>query len=391
MKLKLNLIYEICDYMKFHDVKKYSNNKLLLNYTLCRQNESEFPSKNSKNLKYKFCINYEENTENMLQLNHLYHLNQNVFNFQFIKKFCVFKTFRGKHLCIFVYQNVNLIVYNLEKKNLEKIIFRDNDDFYNFLFIISVQHFFNSLTNRDWIIITTKSDLNILYIRDVENNFDIIFAVCNSSNIIFSFCLYVDDFLQNVYLCLSSYSEGKIKIWDIKENKLFQEIKDDSNLKYNNYLCFYNSNFTKQNYIIACNNKQINSFTLSKGKIYKTYFGKPQSNHFYSVVYPISSGKEYLLESDDLGCIRIWDFHKAVLIVKIPTPSMFIYNFCVWNDYIIIGSTNKSILVYEIKNGNYIASIKTNRNIYHLDKLFLPKLGACLFAICDNGEIKCFN
>jgi WD40 repeat protein len=97
-----------------------------------------------------------------------------------------------------------------------------------------------------------------------------------------------------------------------------------------------------------------------------------------------------LIGSHDDGDIRIWNFYTIKLIKKIKSGNNPLRGICKWNEnYIFIGSKDKTIKIVDINNGKIVKSIGGHQStVLSLKVINLDKSGYCLASQgMGKGEI----
>ena len=106
-------------------------------------------------------------------------------------------------------------------------------------------------------------------------------------------------------------------------------------------------------YIISGGNKGVNIFNYPSFSNYYCFKeGNDSSYHNYAKIIKINNAFNKI-DSGDSGVIRIWDFKNKNLIKRIiSNSSLYLYGFILINNlYLIIGSADKEIKVFDINNG----------------------------------------
>ena len=106
-------------------------------------------------------------------------------------------------------------------------------------------------------------------------------------------------------------------------------------------------------YIISGGNKGVNIFNYPSFSNYYCFKeGNDSSCHNYAKIIKINNAFN-IIDSGDSNIIRIWDFKNKNLIKRITSDSSsYLYGFILINNlYLIIGSDDKEIKVFDINNG----------------------------------------
>jgi len=219
--------------------------------------------------------------------------------------------------------------------------------------------------NNDIKIWNYNETLNILTINNIFNN---------SSNV-YSSALLFDN--NSFYIFCVGYNNNYINIYNSSGN-LYKNIgNNDENRR---YIEIFEINENK--YIISGGNKGINVFNYPS---FSNYYCFRENNdtkyHNYAKIIKIKNIYN-LIDVGDFNQIKIWDFFNKNLIKCITSNSnQGLGGFILINNiYLIIGSFDKEIKVFDINNGiivkkfnkhtSYVIGIKAikdkNNNQYFL-------------------------
>lgn len=281
--------------------------------------------------------------------------------------------------------NILYIVYS--KKNKSIIIFNLNENKKaleiknGHLHHINIfKYYFDKLKKKDIIMSVSCEDSNIKL-------WDINICQCilnlnnvNLKGIIFSACFLYEK--NEGFIVTSNYNffelSEHIKIYDFNGNKI-KEI-NDSNKDFNYIETYYDKDlFT--NYIIAGNNNDyIYSYDYNKNKLYNKY--SDEVVHRNITIYRDKNSKILkLLESFNLGDIRIWDFHTCSLLNKIKISDFPIYGICLWNGKYLLAGYEDSLKLIDLKSGKIIKNLfNYNSHISCIKTLEHPLFGQCLIS-----------
>jgi len=206
---------------------------------------------------------------------------------------------------------------------------------------------------------------------------------------------------QNIYILTGNYlikgkNSSPIKLYDLNGNKI-KDIEDSTESTF--FLSIYYDENINKKFIIAGFTKYIKAYDYKKNKVYRTY--KDVNNQFNRNII-INKSEEIikLIQSSSDGYIRIWDFHKAELILEIEAcplqedkPHYFweegAYGICLWNNEYLFVGTSEEMKLINIKTGKIISNIKYKRDkkfekdyetLISIKKFNHPKFGECLIA-----------
>ena len=85
--------------------------------------------------------------------------------------------------------------------------------------------------------------------------------------------------------------------------------------------------------------------------------------------------------------IRIWDFHKGILLKKIFCND-YLNCICLWdNEYAFVGCDKKIIKLVNLKTGEIIKDLIGHNNyVLDIQKVIHPKYGQCLISQGDEDD-----
>ena len=188
--------------------------------------------------------------------------------------------------------------------------------------------------NNDIKIWNYNESLNILTINNIfNNNYVYSSALLFDKNSFYIFCVGYNNYINvynssgNLYKNIGDNDEERffIEIFEIKENK----------------------------YIISGGNKGINVFNYPSFSNYNCFREKNDNcYHNYAKIIQIENIYN-LIDVGNFNQIKIWDFFKKNLIKCInPNSKERLGGFIIINNiYLIIGSWDKKIKVFDINNG----------------------------------------
>jgi WD40 repeat protein len=115
--------------------------------------------------------------------------------------------------------------------------------------------------------------------------------------------------------------------------------------------------------------------------LYHTYFESENEGHQSLLIYNDKDNIIKLIESS-FGIIRIWDFHSAKLLNKLKINDYDLRGICLWNnDYLLVGSYDKSIKVINLKKMIIVRNLQSHDNyVITIKKIFHPLYGECLIS-----------
>ena len=297
-----------------------------------------------------------------------------------------FTTFESiNNILYLIYSNKDrsIIAYNIiDNKKIIEIKNAHNK------FITNFRYYYDKFKNIDLIMSISSFDNN-LKLWNV-NNWTCIIDIknINSSGSLVSACFLKDNNINYIVASNDRLSNcEKIKIFDF-EGKKIKEINDSNYLTC--YIDSYYDNKFSKNYIITGNYKFVQSYDYNENKLYHKYCDEDQNSHI-SIIFINNNDTLKFIESCMDGNIRIWDFHSCILIDKIKIIDQYLIGICLWNDdYLFIGTSQKSIILFDLKNKQVIKNlIGSNQYIVCVKKINHPKYGECLISQGDElNQIK---
>ena len=290
-----------------------------------------------------------------------------------------------------IFNSIDNILYLIYLTNHNQIInFNFNDKqkiselkHYHKHYITGFKHFFDKKNKRDLIMSISSEDNNII-IWDIKNLNCILNIVnINKGGVLHSACFLSDK--DNYYIVTSNCSQSPfyinfdpIKIFE-SNGKLFKEINESNEKTY--YIDTYYDNTLSKKYIVTCNFNYVKSYDYEKNELYHKYYDKDEGAHFTFNIYNDENNIK-LIESSNMGDIRIWNFHSAELLNKIIVNNKRLFSICLWNnDYLFVGCDDGTIKLIEIKNRNIITSLEGHKNIVlTIKKINHSNYGECLVS-----------
>ena len=294
---------------------------------------------------------------------------------------------------VYTLEDRALIIFNIEERKVVNSIKNAHNNF-----ITNIHHLYDEIENRD-IILSVSSKDNVIKLWNFRN-LKLLFKSksINKKGYLLSACFLKYD---GKY-CIATSNGGldpidyePIKIYDFKGKKILEI--DYSNHNTNFITTYYDNEVS--NFLISGNDGFIKSYEINLSSrcatfVDKMYENEPNSQNLskgYRSAVVISNGKDtMLIGSHDDGDIRIWDFYEIKLIRKIKSGNNSLRGICKWNEnYIFIGSKDKTIKIVDIKNGTIIKSIDGHKStVISLKIIKLDKFGYCLVSQgMGKGEI----
>ena len=249
--------------------------------------------------------------------------------------------------------------------------------------IISIRNYFDNTSKNDLIMSLSALDNNI----KIWNSYNFICLLnikkVNKGGTLLSACFLNEN--NEIYILTSNRNFNTnieyIKAYDLNGNKI-KEINNS-----NNNTFFIDNYFDKKmsnNYIITGNEGYSISYDYNNNQIYHKY---NDLNRFYSFSRSliVNDNDEIikLIEANDDGIIKIWNFHSGNLIKKIKICDDYICGLCLWNkDYILVGCYNKIIKLIDLNKDilNTKDLISHSHSVITVKKFFHPKYGNCILS-----------
>ena len=352
--------------------KKTKNDEKVINISLLNKKH-----KIGKKDLIKEDINNKTNkSNNPKNIEFLKDLTNNSYSLGTNNSFCVFKSINDILYLIYSDEDISIISYNIvDNKIINKI---KNS---HIKYIINFRHYLDINNNRDLLL---SSDYNNLKLWDV-NNFGCLLIIndINKKGFLFSTSFIYDN--DQIFILTTNYIVGGIsepmKVYDMKGNKI-KEINDPYQKNSALLIEVYYDIKLKKVYIIVGSTYCIKSYEFNENKIYNYYIDDniDGENH---INFTINNDKEIikLIDANERGIIRIWDFHLKILLSKITTKNN-LNSICLWdNDYLFLGTRNNFIILIDLKKGKIIKRMKGHNNrVSTIRKITHPIYGNCLIS-----------
>ena len=289
--------------------------------------------------------------------------------------FCIFTSINN--ILYIVYSNIDYSIkaYNLINNVVEiEIKNAHNED------ITNLRHFYDKIKKTDLILSISFLDNNLKVWDLINWNCLLNINKINSKGFIKSACFLYDN-NQNFIISSNSsdnFIKEPMKVFDLNGNKV-KDINDsfDDTIVIETY---YDEK-SSINYILTGNNRFVKSYNYNDNTVYHKYFDEDYYDHTCIIIHDFE-GIIKLIESSGDGYIRIWNFHSGHLLNKIQASEVYLYCMCLWNnDYLFIGSREKTIILLDLKSETIIKKIKdNNKDIITIKKINHPQYGECLIT-----------
>ena len=292
--------------------------------------------------------------------------------------FEVFNSINNESYLIYVNKENSIMLYDIKRKAEQEIGTKHNEN------IIGFKYFCNKKNKKDLIMSISKKDNNIK-IWDI-NNWNRSICVLKGFNVfgnILSSCFLYDN---NINIVTSSDNGDSIKIYDLNCN-LIKEI-DNSNEHIAYIDVYYDDN--NNIFIVAGCKRYTKSYNYNSNKEYKKYEDKCKNNtDDFIVSIKVFKNKDctQLIDSQNNGIIRIWDFFEGLLSFKLDMET-FIAGICLWNEnYLFVGCSDKKIRLIDINEGEAIKEFEGHNEAITTVKKIKSGKHYLLFSQGKNDKI----
>ena len=196
----------------------------------------------------------------------------------------------------------------------------------------------------------------------------------------FSSC-YINKDNKDYILISSSNDSQYVQLYDFNCNEILSLNDSQDKVLFLDY--FYDKEKLKYYIITGCHNSS-KSFDLEENKLYHKYYEKDIFTDWHSSLkINFSENIVKLIDScwqDDF--IRIWDFHKGILLSKFNTGGINIKCICHWDDNLyFIGNKDNSIKLIDIKKEKVIITFNEHKDwVATIMRIKIDKFGECLIS-----------
>lgn len=306
----------------------------------------------------------------------------------FENTFLTFKSFNGFFLLVYATEQKSIIFYNLihfqiisELKNAHKE------------FITHFAHCYDTNLKMDLIMSISRGDNNIKIWNLTNYNCVLNMENVNANGILNSACFL--NYNNDNYIVTSNRNWENpewMKVYNLKGEKITQ-IKNSKRNTF--FVDVYNDNVNDIVFIISGNEGNVVSYNYNENEVYNVYCEEFENDVFHlSFKIYEEKGRHNtvikLIESSDgnNGKIRIWDFHKALLLGKFESSNNIFRCICIWdNNYVFAGCGDKTIKLINLENNKIVNSlIGHQKGITHFKIIFHPKFGKCIISQGTNNE-----
>ena len=144
------------------------------------------------------------------------------------------------------------------------------------------------------------------------------------------------------------------------------------------------------NFIIISNRGYIKSYNYNKKKLYSKYQDIGNNSKINSFIIYKENHILKIIESSDNGTIRLWDFHRGILIYKFALENIWFGGICLYNnDKILVGCGDKTIKLISLKTGTVIKTLTGHEGkVCCIKQLNIDKLGKFFFSLGKDNKIR---
>ena len=294
--------------------------------------------------------------------------------------FAIFKSLNNIYSLIYADENKSIISYDIiSNKKINEIKKAHRECITNF------RYYLDLINKRDLILSISSDDNNIKIwnysncecLLDIKN--------INKKGYLHSAC-FLNINNQKYIIASNKFQDfpESIKVFNFKG----EEIKRMSNS--NESTVFVDSYYDFQiskNFIIQCTVNGSKSYDYDKNEIYKSYYDR---NCPQNAIINKKEEMTELIESNSDGCIRIWNFHSALLLHKIEVSSntIILREICfVDKEYLFVGCEDKTIRIIDYNNRKIIQELKLKghkNKVISIKKIIHPQYGKCLLSQAAN-------
>lgn len=352
-------------------------NKLFDNYNELK-NEIDILKEEIKKNKIDNNENFQIFNEfNPFEIQHPINLTYNSYAHDVLDNtFTVFQSIEKLVYLIYTNDSSSIIAHNLNNDKIIKKIKNAHEEY-----ISNLRHYLDRINNKDIIMSISCKNCNLklwnAYNWECLVNIEGIYK----SGELDSACFLLENGVNYIATCNDEEDTSKsenIKVYDFLGNKI-KEIDNSNDVTF--FIDSYHDEKLFSNYIITSNDGFIKSYIFSRNKLYKKYCDKDKRGHF-SFLINNEKGIVKIIESICDGNIRIWDFHKGILLKRIKVSDLRIYGICLWNDYYLFaGCEDKKIKFIDLNNGRIMNELTGHsKDVLTIKIINHPKYGKCLIS-----------
>ena len=294
--------------------------------------------------------------------------------------FCYFKSIiTNKYYLVYINDDISsLICYDiLNKQKINSIIIS--------LSISTIRHFCDENNKRDLImtvhyqntikifnIFNCECILNIKNINDNEGNLDSACFINDNNNLCIATSEYnFENFVHGICDPIKIFNQKGIKIKEINNSNEATYTVD----------CYYDKKLSKI-YLITNNDYYIKSYDYYENKLYHKYMNFSDDNFMTTAVHINNSGDIIILvEGDNCGHLKIWNFHTGELMKIFNFGDDHLSEICFWNNNLLFISTfEQELKLFDLSLEKCIKKHRVKGNIIDIRKIIHPEFGECILT-----------
>ena len=275
-----------------------------------------------------------------------------------------------------IYSTKNKSIISFDLNNIQKINEIKNA---HKEYISNFHSILDKRNKRNLLMSLSPSDSNIK-IWNI-NNFECLFNIKKIYNVgtIRASCFFM--YNNNIYIATSlfKYNDPKpIKILNLNGDQL-KEINDSIENVF--IIDSYFDEKTSITFLITGNQGHLRSYNFNENKLYYRYGENDKQSH-HSFIININGEMIQLIESNDFGYIKIWNFHSGELIKQVKVIEKWIHGIFLWsNELLFIGCFDKTIRLFNLKTEKIISEYSGHNNlVLTVKKIVHKKLGNILIS-----------
>lgn len=287
--------------------------------------------------------------------------------------------------------NYGIELYNIEKNRLEDngIIKKAHSSYIN-----NIRHYKEEKKNIDLLLTSSQDNSIKLWNYASRENLMAIEKASQIYNFLWdsylTACLLFED-EKKYFISCDAYGNPNLKCWDSDGNKI-------KNIKINNFVMFLDNYIDKDNnnIIITCGIEGIILINFSNFTKFRQYHEENDKiSHRWAEIHEIDKIKK-LIETDEAGYVRIWNFDSCNLLMKITnncydnSSNLCLFGACLFDgQYLIIGGQNKKLNAFDLLTGTKVAEIDGHFNdkIITVLSINVESKGLCIFANDGNYHL----
>ena len=286
--------------------------------------------------------------------------------------FTVFKSILNELIIVYVNDYNKLIFYDFQ--NFQTLCKSDSS---HKEFVTFLKHFPDKNKKRD--IIASISNIDcVVKLWEFKNSK--LFCILDLDNVYNKGYVKGGCFISynsKLYFSVINYENpnngDNIKLIDIESN---EKVILENTAQSTNQIETFNN---KQNiFIIVCTTNSIKSyyFNPTSLSLYKEYIDKEESEHMCFEMFTNDGFKTKIIDSDNRGIIRIWEFDSCDLLHIIKMNNNKCNDICLYNNYLLIYLPDE-LKVFDFKSLRIVTFFKFN-NLANIISTEHCEYGKCI-------------